>query len=346
MKRHAIVLAAGKGSRMKSCDTNYSKVAYPILGKAIVNYVLDALSPLKVEQCVVVVGFGGKVTESLVKDRAKVVWQHDLLGTGHAVMQTASILKDEEGSTIIVCGDTPLITTETIEKVFYVHDKTNNALTVVSAVLENPHGYGRIIREKPSNRLVAIREDKDCNTYEKDINEVNTGIYVFENKLLFKYLDQLTNNNAQSEYYLTDLVELFVKNGHKVGAYVVENAEEMFGINDRTQLAYAGKVLKKRINHKLMLSGVSIEDPDTAYIGPNVRIGRDTIILPNTTILGETNIAEANTIGPNVIIEDSTIGSNNQIVFSRIKKSKIGSNNIIKSFTDLNNVIIGDNKES
>lgn len=323
MEKYVLILAAGKGSRMQSRDPNHSKVSYPILEKPLVNYVLDATKKINPNKIVTVVGFGGEVTKSLVEKDSEVVWQKVLNGTGGAVLQARPILGDKEGLTLVVCGDTPLITSETIHNVFRIHEKTGDALTVVSMVLENPRGYGRIIREDKSNRVKGIVEDRDCNEIEKDINEVNAGVYVFDNKLLFSYLDKLTPNNAQHEYYLTDLVGMFVKDGLKVGAYVVEDAEEMFGINDRVQLAYAAKILRKRINHKLMLSGVSIEDPETTYISPDVEIGRDTIIRPNTSIVGKTKIGENNLIGPNTYIKNCAVGNDNVVLNSWLEGQEI-----------------------
>ena len=325
MDKFCVVLAAGRGSRMQSRDPNHSKVAFPILEKPMINYVLDAVKGMHPSKVVVVVGFGGEVTKSLVEKDADVVWQRVINGTGGAVLQAKPILEGKPGLTLVVYGDTPLITTETIHNVFRIHEKTGNDLTVVSMVLENPRGYGRIVRETKTNKVLAIREDRDCNEYEKDINEVNSGIYVFDNELLFKYLDKITPNNAQHEYYLTDIVGMFVNDGLKVGAYIVENAKEMFGINDRVQLAYAAKIIRKRVNHKLMLSGVSIEDPDTTYISPDVEIGKDTIIRPNTTIVGVCKIGENNFIGPNTYLRDVTIGNDNFIFSSWIVNDEIGN---------------------
>ncbi|MFA6852203.1 MAG: bifunctional UDP-N-acetylglucosamine diphosphorylase/glucosamine-1-phosphate N-acetyltransferase GlmU [Bacilli bacterium] len=335
MKKFAIILAAGKGTRMKSRDPEHSKVSYPILGKALVNYVLDAIAPVGLDETIVVVGFGGEATRKLVEDRAKVVWQKELVGTGNAVLQVKKILENREGATLVVCGDTPLITTETITRIFNVHGKTKNHLTIVTAVLEKPSGYGRIIRDPKSNYVLAIKEDKDCTPEEKEIHEVNAGIYIFDNKALFDYIDEINSNNAQREYYLTDLIGIFKRNEKKVGAYVVEDAVEVFGINDRVQLAYAGKVIRKRINNKLMLLGVSMEDPDSTYISLDVEIGRDTIILPNTTIFGKCKIGENNVIGPNTYLDNVEIGHENTIQSSWISDSKIGDNNEIGPYTKM-----------
>lgn len=344
MNRYSVILAAGKGTRMKSRDVNYSKVSFPILGKALVNYVLDAVSPLDIDKNVVVVGFGGEVTKSLVEDRAEVVWQHEILGTGHALMQAAPILEGKKGSTIVLCGDTPLLTSDTLQKLYKKHEKSNADITILSAVIENPKGYGRIIREYKTEKVIAIREDKDCTSDESDVSEINSGVYVFNNELLFKYLKLIKNNNSQKEYYLTDLVELFVNDNLKVETYIIQNAQEIFGINDRVQLAYAAKVIKKRVNNSLMMSGVSIEDPESTYISPDVQIGRDTIIMPNTTILGKSKIGEGNIIGPNSYLHNVIVGDDNVINSSYLTDTKIGSKNEVGPYTKTRaNTVITDN---
>lgn len=326
MNKYAIILAAGKGTRMQSIDPNHSKVSYPILGKPIINYVLDALKPLGFKKEVVVVGFGGEITKSLVDKECDVVWQKEILGTGHAVQQTAPLLKDLDGETLIIYGDTPLVKPETISSILHIHEKENNALTVVSSILPDASGYGRMIREEKSNHLLAIREETDCSEYELGISEANTGICVFDNKLLFKYLNKMDNKNTRKLYYLSQLVELMLKDGLPVGSYVVEDMVEVFGINDRIQLAYAAKIMRKRINNKLMLEGVSMEDPESTYISPTVKIGKDTIILPNTTIIGDCDLGSANEIGPNVVLENVKCGNNNKISNYTIRNKTLGDN--------------------
>lgn len=325
MDKYVVVLAAGRGSRMQSRNPDHSKVAYPLLDKPIINYVLDAVKAIHPTKIVTVVGFGGEVTTELAKNDSEVVWQRVINGTGTAVLQAKPILEDKPGLTLVVYGDTPLITPETIHNVFRIHEKTGNSLTIVSMVLEKPRGYGRILREYKTNQLIGIREDRDCSENEIYINEVNAGMCVVDNELLFKYLDKVDNNNAQHEYYLSSLVEMFHKDGLKVGAYIVEEAREMFSINDRVQLAYAAKIIRKRINQKLMLNGVSIEDPKTTYISPDIEIGKDTVIKPNTTITGKTKIGENNLIGPNCYIKDTIIGNDNIILSSWIDGGKIGN---------------------
>ncbi len=336
MNKYAIVLAAGKGTRMQSLDPEHSKVAYPILGKPIIGYVMDALKPLNFDKVSVVVGFGGEVTKSIVENEVDhIAWQHEILGTGHAVMQTEDFMKDLDGETLIMYGDTPLVSSELIKQIIAIHEKENNDLTVVSAVLPNPHGYGRLIREEKSHKLLAIREETDCSEYELDINEVNTGICVFNNKALFAHLHELNQDNARHLFYLSELVEIFNKDNLKVDTFVAEDMVEVFGINDRIQLAYAGRVIKKRINHKLMLSGVSIEDPFTTFISPDVEIGKDTVICPNTTILGKCVIGTSNEIGPNTYLKDVKIGNDNKILSSWLTDSTIGNNNEIGPFTKM-----------
>lgn len=329
MKRYAIVLAAGKGTRMHSMDPNHSKVAYPILGKPIIHYVLDALKPLGFEKVGVVVGFGGEITKNLVEKEAEVFWQKEILGTGNAVLQAAPAFKDLEGETLIIYGDTPLVSPELIESILHIHEKENNALTVVSSILPNPSGYGRLIREEKSNKLLAIREETDCTEYELDINEANTGICVFNNKVLFEHLGMLDNNNARKLFYLSQLVEIFNKEKLTVGSFIVEDMVEVFGINDRVQLSYAAKVMRKKINQKLMLSGVSMEDPDSTYISPNVKIGKDTIIYPNTTILGECEIGNANEIGPNTVLENVKMGHGNKVISSTLKNVTLKDDEVV-----------------
>ena len=323
---YVIVLAAGKGQRMASRNESYSKVAYPILGKPLVNYVLDAAKPLGAKETFVVVGFGGEETAKCVEGQAKVVWQKEVLGTGHAVMQVSEYLKDKDGEVIILCGDTPLLNTETIQKVLKKHTKNGNKLTICSTVLSDPEGYGRVIREKPSYRVLEVRPYAEINEEEKEIGEINSGIYIVDNKLLQEYLPKLSRENKKDEYYLSDIVGLMFKDGHQVDSYVLEDAQYIFNINDRTQLAYAAKLLRKRINHELMLSGVSIEDPVTAYISPDVKIGKDTVILANVEILGKCEIGPANWIGPNVTLENVTMGENNRIIYSVIRDKDIGDN--------------------
>lgn len=326
MKLHSIILAAGKGTRMKSLNNDISKVGYPILGVPMVNYVLDAIRGLSDGKKVVIVGHGGEYTKSLVEKEAEIAWQHQQLGTGHAIMQTASILKGLEGTTLILCGDTPLLTKESLTKLVAYHHDHHLDLTVLTATPANPHGYGRIVRNA-ENHVMAIVEQKDLKGDQAKINEVNAGVYVVNNQYLFEQLDFLNTNNASGELYLTDIIDLFNKKGYKVGAYILEDEHEMLGTNDRVQLAEAATLIKQRINRKHMLNGVTFEDPDHSYVGPYVEIGQDTVISPGVTILGHTKIGKNNIIGANTYLENMEIGDDNHILSSHLVDSKIGDAN-------------------
>lgn len=335
MDKYVIILAAGKGQSMNSLNPEHSKVSYPILGKPMIHYVLDAIKPFKPKEVVTVVGFGGDVTKQLVEGRSKVVWQKDILGTAHAVKQCEPILGDKKGVTLVMYGDTPLIPSEVLGAILHNHEKNHNDLTIVSAVLSFPGGYGRIIREHKSNKVLAIREEKDCNNEELYIDEVNTGICVINNELLWEYLPKVSRNNAKKLYYLSELVQIFVKDHLKVGDYVVEHMVDAFGINNRVQLAYANKVMRKRVNTKLMLSGVSIEDPDTAYISPDVKIGRDTIIYPNTSISGDCKIGDSCQIGPNVSLTNVIVGNGARIHASHLENVKIKAGEYVGPYKNI-----------
>ncbi len=335
MNLYAVILAAGKGTRMKSKSLERSKVGFEIMGKTLVEYVLDALEPLHFNKMVTIVGHNGEFTKKIVGDRTLVAYQHQQLGTGHAVMQAEEYLKDEEGITLVICGDTPLFTTETIRKLLVEHIDKKNDLTILSAVVDNPFGYGRIVRGD-NGEFYGIVEQSDATKTIAAINEVNTGVGVYNNKELFARLKDLNSNNAKNELYLTDMVSLFRQAGLKIGASIMEDPKEMLGVNDRVQLAEAGEILKLRINRFHMLNGVTIVDPNNTYIGPDVTIGADTIIYPGNFIVGNTTIGENNILKPNNYIENSIIGDNSVIgPMTNIRPmTVIEGNNRIGSFVE------------
>ena len=332
-KRFVIVLAAGKGMRMESLDETYSKVAYPILDKPLVNYVLDAAKPLQAENTFVVVGFGGEQTTKCVGDRAQIVWQKEVNGTGGAVMNVLPKIKEEDGDVFILCGDTPLLTTETINKIYRKHKKQESKLTICSTVLANPAGYGRVLREKGSYRVLGVRPYAEISEEEQELSEINSGIYIVDLKLLREFLPKLSRENRKDEYYLSDIVEMFSNAGHHVDAYVLEDPEDLYNINDRVQLAQAAKILRKRINKRLMLSGVSIEDPDTTYISPDAIIGKDTVIKANTCILGDCVIGIQNRIGPGSNLKHIKVGDRNHIPYCYLRRTEIGDDEDLTPFT-------------
>ena len=329
--RYAIVLAAGQGTRMKS---KLYKVLHPILGKPMINYVLDALQPSSVETMVTVVGHGAEDVMSQIGNKSSFVVQEEQLGTAHAVLQAEALLKDKQGTTIVVCGDTPLITSETFEQLFEYHESLQSKATILTTKVEDPTGYGRVLRSENLD-VERIVEHKDATDKEKRVNEINTGTYCFDNEALFAALTKVDNNNAQQEYYLPDVIEILKAQGEKVAAFMTENEDETIGINDRIALANAEKVMRTRLNEQHLRNGVTIIDPDTTYIGPEVTIEQDVTIQPGTMILGETRIGEGTLIGSNSEIDNCIIGNDSVIRQSVVKNSKIGTKANIGPFAHI-----------
>ncbi|MBT2679188.1 bifunctional UDP-N-acetylglucosamine diphosphorylase/glucosamine-1-phosphate N-acetyltransferase GlmU [Bacillus sp. ISL-35] len=319
--RYAIILAAGQGTRMKS---KLYKVLHPVCGKPMVQHVIDQVKSLDINEIVTIVGHGAeKVKEQLGED-SQYALQAEQLGTAHAVQQASEMLADKEGVTIVVCGDTPLIKGETMEALFKHHEETSAKATILTARAEDPTGYGRIVRNA-EGFVEKIVEHKDANEQERTINEINTGTYCFDNKMLFEAIQNVSNENVQGEYYLPDVIEILKNQGETVSAYVTDNFAETLGVNDRVALAEAERTMKKRINEFHMRNGVSIIDPDNTYIGPDVAIGQDTVIFPGTTLSGSTVIGSECQVGPNTEISSCEIGNNTVIRQSAAFDSKIGS---------------------
>ncbi|MDY0177857.1 MAG: bifunctional UDP-N-acetylglucosamine diphosphorylase/glucosamine-1-phosphate N-acetyltransferase GlmU [Bacilli bacterium] len=332
MNKYGIILGAGKGTRMLSINNEINKVAYPILGKPIINYVADAVEPLELSKTIVVVGHGAENLKKVIGKNTDIVTQEKIIGTGNAVLMAKDLLKDKEGATMVLYGDTPLLTSNTLAKMFKKFQKDKNDLTILTSVIENPIGYNKIIREDKTERILKIKEIKEAVQVDYIVTEVDAGVYIFDNKLLFKYLDRMKPDLDHGEYSLITIVEMFVNDGYKVESYIVEDRQEMFSINNRFQLAYAGKVIRKRVNQRLMFEGVSIEDPDTTYISPDVNIGKDTIICANSTILGKCEIGHSNIIGPNTYLQNVKIGNHNEIIFSYVVDATIKDNSQIGPF--------------
>lgn len=321
----SVILAAGKGTRMKS---NLPKVLHEILGKALVGYVLDSVKHITNENFVIVGHHAEEVEKYVIShyENAKTVLQSPQLGTGHAVSMVCPMLENYSGQVLILCGDTPLITEDTLKKFVEYHRENKSDITVMSAIFENPTNYGRIVRDS-DNSLKCIVEEKDATLEQKAIKEVNAGIYCINWAKVKSAFSQLTSNNAQGEYYLTDIIEWGKKNGLSVNAYIMENNIETFGINSRVQLAEALKLLQKRINEKHMINGVTIVDPETTYISADTEIGQDTIIYPSTYIEGENKIGSNCKIGPMAHLRGGVeIGDYCKIGnFVEVKKAKIAS---------------------
>lgn len=326
--RFAVILAAGQGTRMKS---KLYKVLHPVAGKPMVKHVLDQLEAINVKERVTVVGFGAEKVTEQIGDASQFVIQAEQLGTGHAVQQAEDLLKDKDGVTIVVCGDTPLITSNTYQALFDYHEQAKAKATILTASALNPTGYGRVIRNE-DNQVERIVEHKDANEAELQINEINTGTYCFDNQTLFKALKQISNDNSQGEYYLPDIIEILKNESEKVIAYLTPNFEETLGVNDRVALAQAEKLMKLRINEFHMRNGVTILDPDNTYIGSDVKIGQDTIIHPGVIIRGDTLIEEDVEIYPDSEITNCVISESAVIKKSVLIDSRIGSHSEVGPF--------------
>ena len=332
--RNAIVLAAGKGTRMKS---DRSKLMHTIIDRSMLSYIIDALRAVSVQRIVLIVGYQAESIKEAFPD-VEFALQQPQLGTGHAVMQ-ATQLKDEDGDTLIINGVGPCIQPETLEKLFQTNQDAS--LTLLTSVLDDGAHYGRIVRDE-NGHVQAIVEAKDCTEEQKKICEINAGMYCFNNRDLFDNLDKLTTNNAQNEYYLTDLVKILANQGKVVKGLVVENRDEVMGINDCVELNKAYEWMRNRINNNWMKEGVQIVDPKRTVIGKDVKIGHDVIIHPNVEILGKTEIGNFVEILPgsylnNSKIEDHAVVDSSKVVDSCIDEgtvvgpmSYVSNNKIIK----------------
>ena len=322
----SVILAAGKGTRMKS---NTPKVLHEIYGKTLLGYVLDNVKNITSENFVIV-GHCAEEVEAYVKNNytnSKTVLQSPQLGTGHAVSMVCPYLNNYEGLVLILCGDTPLITEDTLKKFVEYHNSVNSDLTVMSTLFDDPTNYGRIIREA-DNTLKCIVEEKDATHEQKKVKEVNAGIYCLNWAKIKSAFSQLTSNNAQGEYYLTDIIEWGKKNNLNVNAYILEDNKEIYGINSRTNLAQATRYLTDRVLNNLMVNGVTVVDPMSTWISPDTEIGQDTIIYPSTYIEGKNKIGTNCKIGPcahlrgGVTVDDNVKIGN----FVEVKKAHIKSN--------------------
>ncbi|MHA6534389.1 bifunctional UDP-N-acetylglucosamine diphosphorylase/glucosamine-1-phosphate N-acetyltransferase GlmU [Paenibacillus sp. BAC0078] len=331
MKRMAVVLAAGQGKRMKS---KLYKVLHPVCGKPMVGHVLDTVKATGCQRTVVVVGHGAEKVKAYIGQDAEYVLQETQLGTGHAVKQAKGLLGGEEGTTVVICGDTPLVTAETLEGLMALHEGRQAAATVLTAVMDQPAGYGRIIRGEDGG-VLKIVEQKDCTPEEAAVNEINTGTYCFDNAKLFAALEKVTNSNNQQEYYLTDVIGILRAQGDIVLGYQAHDAAESIGVNDRLALSEAEGLMRQRINRQHMLSGVTIIDPASTYIGADVIIGADTILYPGTILKGKTVIGEDCIIGPSSEIEDSVIMDGAEVKHSVLSQAEVGARTSVGPFAYL-----------
>lgn len=335
--RNAIILAAGKGTRMKS---KLHKVLHEVCGKRMVEHVLSQLQAAGINKIVTVVGFGADDVKHTLGDQVSYALQKQQLGTGHAVMQTESLLGQSDGETLVVSGDTPLFTAETFNRLFDYHEQRHAAVTILTSKAPDPTGYGRIVRNEVGI-VERIVEQKDATSEEQDIHEINTGVYCFDNQKLFAALKELTNDNAQGEYYLTDVIGILKSQNEVVTAYQMDDLEESMGVNDLVALAKARRIMQARINTKLMKNGVSLIDPDTTYIDADVKIGNDTVVEGGAVIKGATRIGSDCFIGAHSRIEDSTLHDEVKVLSSTIEEaemhtgSDIGPNSHLRKGAEL-----------
>ena len=336
----AIVMAAGKGTRMKS---KKSKLVQKIYGKEIVKRAVENAEKAGVKEIVAVVGYMKEEVMAVLGDSVKYAYQEEMLGTGHAVIQAKEFLKGKKGKVLVLNGDVPLIRPETLNKLLEKSIENKEYATLLTAIYDNPKGYGRIVRDEGGN-IEAIVEEKDTTPSQKEIKEINAGIYCFDIEELLNALDKITPNNAQGEYYLTDVIQIMNEKGLKTGAVIVEDNTEILGINDRIQLEMLTKVLQMRINTEHMKKGVTIEDVNNTYIYDDVEIGMDTVIHPNTTIKSGVIIGEDCEIGPNAYIREGCKLANKVKIgsFVEIKKAIIGEGSKVPHLSYMGDCEIGE----
>ncbi len=341
MKKYAIILAAGKGTRMK---TDLPKCAYPLLKKPMIAYIVEHLyKSMMFDELITVVGHKKEVIQEILNSTVKYAIQKEQLGTGHAVLAAEKYIKDEEGYTIILPGDMPLIDDLVIKAAINEHLEFRHDLTVVSTIVDDPFGYGRIIRDE-AGYLNAIIEEDDATKPVKAIKEINTGIYVITNKYLVPSLKKITNNNSKKEYYLTDIVKIMKDEKYLVGTFLLDKSSKAMGVNDLYTLSEAETILRGNINKELMKSGVAMINPKTITIGQNVVIDENVVIHPNTYITGNSHIHRGAIIGPNTEIHNSIIGEGVTCKHSLVYNSEVKKNSVVGPFAHLRDgAVIGEN---
>lgn len=336
----AIILAAGKGTRIKSAKP---KVLHDILGRPLISYVLDAAKEAGISYTITIAGHGSELVKKAVKD-TKVLIQKELTGSGSAVLTVKRFLGDYSGDILVICGDTPLVKSDTIKKLADTHKDSKASITVLTAKLKNPTGYGRILR-RPNGRISGIAEEDEIGLLDKAINEVNVGTYCFKAKDLFAALAKVRPDNKKKEIFLTDTVGIIAKEGKLIESVTLDGIEEMIGVNTRKDLAAANRILKNKVMDELMSAGVTIEDPDSTVIYPGVRIGSDTVIRSNTVIEADVEIGRDCCIGPFARLRPGVRLADNVEVgnFVELVRTKIGKSTKVKHHTYLGDTTVGKN---
>ena len=324
-----VIMAAGKGTRMKS---KLPKVMHRLAGKAMLDHVLDLVAAVGIKRPHVVLGHGREMIEPTLSGRAEIVVQADQLGTGHAIMQVLPFLEGAD-DVLVLSGDQPLLRPETIAGMLELHRQERPVATVLTAELADPSGYGRVVRE--GNRLMRIVEDKDATNAERAIREINTGTYCFRVGPLREALQRLTPQNAQGEYYLTDVFSYFLAQGWEVVRYFTHDANEALGINSRSQLAQAERIVRERILDYWMNEGVTIVDPLSTYIEAEVELARDVTLLPAVHLRGNTKVAEDACLGPQVDLDGCSVGRGAELSYTVGKNAVIGEGCTVGPFAYL-----------
>ena len=319
MTNYAIILAAGKGTRMKS---DLPKVLHKVAGISMLEHVFRSVNAIDPEKTVTVVGHKAELVEQVLAGQTDFVRQTEQLGTGHAVMMAEPVLENLTGQTLVIAGDTPLITGESLKNLIDFHINHKNVATILTAEADNPFGYGRIVRNQ-HDEVLKIVEQKDASDFEQQIKEINTGTYVFDNARLFEALKNINTNNAQGEYYITDVIGIFRENGEKVGAYTLKDFDESLGVNDRVALATAEGIMRRRINQQHMVNGVSFVNPHATYIDVDVEIAPEVQVEANVTLKGQTKIGAETILTNGTYIVDSVIGERAVITNSMIEESSV-----------------------
>jgi len=342
-ERVAIILAAGVSSRM---NTQLAKVLHEVCGRPMLAYVLDACRQVGVGKMYVVVGYGIEHVRECFGDVEDIVWvqQDEQKGTAHAVLCCKEYLGDFEGEALVLCGDGPLIRAEMLKTLFEKHKAEHSAATLATAVLDNPAGYGRIIRDAHGN-IQGIVEDSDCTSEQLGICEVNPSYYLFNNRILFEAAEKVKPDNVKKEYYLTDALSLIIATGHKVVAVTAVRPEEAMGVNSRAELSEASKIMQRRIQKELMENGVTIVDPDNTWIDIRAQIGQDTVIEPFTYIHGEVKIGRGCRIGPFAYLRHGTVLKDDVVlgVFTEVKNSTLGKGVRARHHSYIGDAAVGHN---
>ncbi len=343
VERVAIILAAGVSSRM---NTQIAKVLHEVCGRPMLAYVLDACREIKVTKIYVVVGFSGEHVKEYFADASDIIWveQKEQLGTAHAVLCCREHLKDFKGQTLILCGDGPLIRAQTLKSLIKKHETAQSAATLATAKLDDPTGYGRIIRDKDDD-ILGIVEHSDCTPEQLAVKEVNPSYYIFDNQVLFESVQKIKPNNVKNEYYLTDAIAEIIATGRKVSAVTAVRPEEAMGVNSREQLSEAGKIMQRRIQQKLMENGVTIVDPNNTWIDARAQIGLDTVIEPFTYIHGQVRIGRNCRVGPFAFLRGGTVLKDDVVlgVYTEVKNSTLAEGVRARHHSYIGDATVGKN---